>query len=381
MDRLQYLLTAYFKNNITKAEETELLALVEQKNTKEAVLTAMESLWEQLENDYRTEEIFDREKSNQILQSILLKKKGKLIKLHPWRLIAAAAFIGIMAVTGWLVLRDRSVSRQNIVAHVDIKAPSTNRATITLANGQKIYLDSAANGNLAMLGNVQLVKLADGEIVYSGTSDKVEYNTITNPRGSKVIDMAFVDGSHVWLNAGSSVTYPVPFQGNERKVKIDGEAYFEITHDASKPFKVSKNDMEVTVLGTHFNINAYDDEPGIKVTLLEGSVKVNKAKNEQVIKPGEQAIIKDDIKVETGIDTEEVMAWKNGKFEMRGVDAETLMRQIARWYDVDVVKEGVLPQNKFGGSIGREVNLSALLEALKEYGVKSRLEERKLIIE
>ena len=380
MDRLQYLLSAYFDKRTTGAEETELRALVEQENTKEAVLAAMESLWEQ-PGDSSGEEVFGREKSNQILQSILIKKKEKVFKIYISRMIAAAVFIGVMAVAGWLVIRDHSELKQNTIAKTDIKAPVANRATITMANGEKIFLDSAANGNLAMLGNVQLVKLADGRVAYSGTSDKIEYNTVSNPRGSKVIDMAFVDGSHVWLNAGSSITYPVPFEGNERKVKISGEAYFEITHDASKPFKVSKGDVLVTVLGTHFNVNAYDDEPGIKVTLLEGSVKVNKAKNEQVIKPGEQAIIKEDIKVETGIDVEEVMAWKNGIFEMRGVDAETLMRQIGRWYDVDIVKEGALPQNKFGGSIGRQVNLSSILEALKEYGVKYRLEERKLIIE
>ncbi|MCW3089788.1 MAG: hypothetical protein JWP81_857, partial [Ferruginibacter sp.] len=368
MDRLQYLLTAYFNKRATEDEETELRTLVEQENTKEAVLTAMEPLWEASVDGYGQEEIFSREKSDQILQSILSKKKGKVFKLHIWRMIAAAVFTGVMAVTGWLVMRDHTIPGQDAIVKTDIKAPSANRAMITLANGEKVFLDSAVNGKLAMMGNVQLIKLADGQIAYSGTSDKVEFNTVTNPKGSKVIDMAFVDGSHVWLNAGSSVTYPVPFEGNERKITITGEAYFEITHDASKPFKVSKGDMLVTVLGTHFNVNAYDDEPGIKVTLLEGSVKVNKSKNELTIKPGEQAIIKEGINVEAGIDIEQVMAWKNGRFEMRGIDAATLMRQIARWYDVDVVKEGALPQNKFGGSIGREVNLSALLEALKGYG-------------
>ena len=271
-----------------------------------------------------------------------------------------------------------------------MKAPETNKAMITLANGQKVYLDSAVNGTLAMQGNVKLVKLANGQIAYQTASgetiNEIKYNTLTNPRGSKVIDMTLADGSQVWLNAGSSVTYPVAFVGNERRVAITGEAYFEVAHNTAMPFKVSKGEMEVTVLGTHFNVNAYDDESDIKVTLLEGSVKVIKGPStgsglQTVLKPGQQAQVTNEVKVVNDADLEQVMAWKNGLFNMKGTDLAALMRQVARWYDVQVSYEGPQQQKSFGGSINRDVDLSDVLKALEQYGIHFRMEKGKVIIQ
>lgn len=190
------------------------------------------------------------------------------------------------------------------------------------------------------------------------------------------------DGSHVWLNTGSSVTYPVAFGKNERKVFVTGEAYFEVAHDASRPFIVKKADMEITVLGTHFNVNAYDDENSIRVTLLEGAVKVKKGHASEMLSPGQQAeVVNTGIAVANTVNTEAVMAWKNGYFHFGNTGIAELMKQLARWYDIDIVYKGEVPQRAFGGEISRNANLSQILNILNESNVKCRLEGKKLIID
>jgi ferric-dicitrate binding protein FerR (iron transport regulator) len=256
---------------------------------------------------------------------------------------------------------------------------------ITLANGQRIYLDSAANGSLTVQGTVRLLKLEDGKIAYEATGaaqGETGYNTLFNPRGSRVVDMALSDNSHVWLNAGSSVTYPVAFTGNERKVTIEGEAYFEVTHDALKPFIVSKGKAAVKVLGTRFNMNAYDDEADIRITLLQGLVQVTNYQYAAAVKPGEQAIVKaDNIDVKGSVDLEQVMSWKEGYFRMKGTDLAALMRQVARWYDVQVEYENGVPAASFGGLINRDVSLPDMLKALEQYGIYSRIDNGKVIVQ
>jgi len=233
------------------------------------------------------------------------------------------------------------------------------------------------------------VKNADGGIIYDGAlrqaQGDIQYNTLTNPKGSKVVDMTLSDGTRVWLNAGSSVTYPVAFVGKERKVTIDGEAYFEVTHNVAMPFKVSKGNMEVTVLGTHFNVNAYDDDAIIKVTLLEGSVRASTGSAGQsvIIRPGEQALAIDNGKltIEKGIDLDAVMAWKNGRFQFEGVGIDEVMKQVGRWYDVEVVYEAKPKEQHFRGGIARDVEASKLFKMLEATGaVHFRIEGRKVIV-
>jgi len=314
---------------------------------------------------------------------------GKKRIVSTGRQVAAAAAIFIILATGSYFLffnRPSGNSQEQLTTGnqpQDVKAPETNRAMITLANGERVYLDSVANGSLAQQSGVEIVKLADGKIVYKGTSTSlsVTYNTLTNQRGSTVIDMTLSDGSRVWLNAGSSVTYPIAFIGNERKVSITGEAYFEIAHDKAKPFIVSKGETSVTVLGTHFNVNAYDDEADIKVTLLEGSVKVSNHLQAVFIKPGEQARVSPNSPLRVGgVDLEQVMAWKNGWFEFDNTDLETIMRQVSRWYDLDIVYEGKISSEKFGGRLSKDLPLSSVLKLLEENGTKFRLNGKQLIV-
>ncbi len=267
----------------------------------------------------------------------------------------------------------------------DVPAPSANLATITLDNGQQIYLDSAGNGTLTAVGNVQIVKLADGQIVYKGGSDKIIYNTLSNPRGSRVIDMTLSDGSRVWLNAGSSVSYPVAFIGNERKVSVKGEAFFEVAHNAAKPFIVSKDDMQVKVLGTQFNINAYEDEPDIKVTLIQGSVSVQADRHikEMVLKAGEQSQLNKvgELKMISNPDIEETMAWKNDKFIFTGNDIRSVMRQLEKWYDVEVEYQGNVTTEEFVGVVPRTANVSEILYKLEStHAVSFEVTDKKILV-
>lgn len=304
-----------------------------------------------------------------------------------WRTIAAASIILFIGLGGWYLLSNKNDQQQQAVKETvsnDIKPPQENRATITLTNGQTVYLDSAAIGSLADQGSVKLVKLANGKIAYHNVSNETVkeqvYNTLTNPKGSRVVDMTLADGSRVWLNAGSSITYPVMFAGNERTVVITGEAYFEVAHDKLKPFKVSKGDMQVEVLGTHFNVNAYDDEKNIKVTLLEGAVRLKTNGDSKILKPGEQALVSGNISILESVDMEAVMAWKDGRFKFSSVDIETIMRQVARWYDIDIEYHGKV-EGTLSGGLARNVNASQLFYVLELTDkVKFEIEGRKVIV-
>ena len=267
----------------------------------------------------------------------------------------------------------------------EVSAPQTARAVITLAGGRRLYLDSIPEGTIAREGNTRVTKKADG-VVYESPADakEVGYNVLTVPRGSRVVNLTLSDGSRVWLNAESSMRYPVAFTGSSRNVEVTGEAYFEISKDPQRRFYISSRGLTTEVLGTHFNINTYADESAMKVTLLEGSVRVRDTRGGQVmLKPGQQAKVNGgdpDIQVEDKVDIEAVIAWKNDYFMMKGTDIGALARQMARWYDVQVVFEGEIPDRKFGGSISRNVNLSTMLEVLRESGINSRLEQKKVII-
>jgi ferric-dicitrate binding protein FerR (iron transport regulator) len=308
-------------------------------------------------------------------------------QVSKWRWVAAASIILTIGLGGWFFFLNKNDKKQQIVQTSvpnDIKPPEVNRATITLANGQTVYLDSAAVGSLAVQGSVQLVKLANGKIAYQTESqeniEKPTYNTLSNPKGSQVVDMTLADGSRVWLNAGSSVTFPIAFTDSIRAVSITGEAYFEVASDKTKPFRVTKGDMQVEVLGTHFNVNAYDDERNIKVTLLEGAVRLKVNDENQILKPGEQAQVSNTVSILKDVDVEAVMAWKDGRFKFSSVDIETIMRQAARWYDMDIEYQGKV-EGTLSGGFARNINASQLFHALELTDkVKFEIEGRKVIV-
>ena len=386
-ERLQYLFDRYCTQTCSPEERQELALLCLLPENKKNIEKLLEATWEQtpLENDMPARE------GNLILQNILgssVKESTPVKKIGWRRWVAAASVILTVGLGSYFFLfykKNIPVEAVQTVVPIDVKPPNTNKAVITLADGSLLYLDSAGKGQLAMQGNMKLLKLSNGQIAYKTADGKTtpepQYNTLSNPRGSNVINMQLADGSHVWLNAGSSIRYPVAFTGNEQKISITGEAYFEVAHNPAMPFKVINNKMEVTVLGTHFNVNAYEDEANIKVTLLEGAVKIKNSGAVKFLHPGQQARIANEILITDNIDIEEVMAWKNGKFVFgEKADIETVMRQVARWYNVDVEYRGKITSH-FGGTISRQVSISEIINVLEATGhVKCNIEGRKIIV-
>lgn len=299
------------------------------------------------------------------------------------RLSAVAAAVVVVVAGIWL-WQERKGGLPAPVAQAikqDV-APGSNKAILTLSNGQQIVLDAAATGALAQQGSTRVIKTDSGQIAYSASNEKptvVLYNSLSTPRAGQY-QLTLPDGSKVWLNAASSIRYPVFFTGAERKVAITGEAYFEVTKNASKPFKVIVNaNQEVDVLGTSFDVNAYEDEREIKTTLLEGSIKAQGV----ILKPGQQAAWSGSqpVNVQNDADLEEAVAWKNGKFIFTGNDLGSVMRQIARWYDVEVDYKGDFSGDEFVGVISRFKNVSEILGMLEQTRtVKFLVEGRRITV-
>ncbi|MHA4810902.1 FecR family protein [Flavitalea flava] len=277
--------------------------------------------------------------------------------------------------------------------------PGGNKAVLTLSDGSKVTLTGAANGTLAEQGNTHVVKLANGQLAYQAAGGannagapgapgkspaSILYNTMTTPKGGQY-KLTLPDGTQVWLNASSSITYPTGFSGKERKVEMLGEAYFEVAPNAKMPFKVMTDGMEVDVFGTHFNVNAYRDETVKKTTLLEGAVKVLKGTDATLLKPGQQALCggsgsNPGISLVEDADIEESVAWKNGLFSFNGADLPLIMRQLARWYDLEVKYEGPMPKRRFTGKVFRNLKLSETLKILELNQIHFRLEGNRLTV-
>jgi transmembrane sensor len=302
--------------------------------------------------------------------------------------VAAAAIIILLAGTVVAIVGINTANKRAQVSNLQTDAlPGGNRAILTLSGGRQILLDIAHSGALAREGSVNIVKTDSGKLAYQMTAAKpseVLYNTLATPRGGQY-NLTLPDGTHVWLNAVSSLRYPVTFAGlKQREVSLTGEAYFEVAKNVAQPFKVNiNNNLGVEVLGTSFNINAYDDEKAVKATLIEGSVKVSEETQQSVVlKPGEQSqLAGGKMEVVLDVDIDQVMAWKNGLFSFNHVGLEELMRQISRWYDVEVQYEGgKIPDLRFGGEMGRDLNLSQVLAGLQQVHVHFRIEGKKLIV-
>ena len=311
-----------------------------------------------------------------------------------WRIPAAAAVFLLIASSIFFTFNPKNKKQElvktelNRPTPVNDIAPGGNKAVLTLADGSSIVLDSAANGTLTQQGNIKVQKLDNGQLAYTVNgkqvteNDEAFYNTISTPRGGQY-QVTLADGTQVWLNAASSIRFPVVFTGAERKVEITGEVYFEVAKNAAIPFKVKTAASEVEVLGTHFNVNAYDDEAAVKTTLLEGSVKIIAAGQPiKYLQPGQQSAINKQgtITVLNNADIEEALAWKNGRFQFNSADLKSILRQISRWYDVDVVYKGNVNLH-FTGQLTRNDNVSKVFEELVLTGeVHFKIEGKKIIV-
>jgi len=332
--------------------------------------------------------------TSQMLQNIherigAVKRINKASIVKMWTLrIAVASLMGFLVLSTytWLTKERKGEIvkiEENSKPQTSSIDPGGNKAILTLADGSSIVLEENENGLVTRQGNTKVIKI-DGKLVYNSAganNNEVFYNTITTPVGGQY-QIELPDGSRIWLNSGSSIRFPTAFVGKERRVEIKGEAYFEVEKNAEMPFRVKVNDAEVEVMGTSFNVMAYGDEAALKTTLLEGKVKFTSGQLHSILKPGQQTQLTKDgrLKVISEVNTDEVVAWKNGMFDFEGADIESLTRQLSRWYDVEMVFDKKIDDH-FYAEIPRNTKLQDVLKALELTGkVRFAIKGRKIIV-
>lgn len=303
--------------------------------------------------------------------------------------IAAVVFLiasGVVIFFSGESNRDEMSSQPKVVAIADEVVPGKNRATLTLDGEPAISLDEVKNGLLVQQGNITISKRADGHLVYSSIVNEKSainpvFNKVVTPRGGQY-QLVLADGTKVWLNAASSLRFPVAFSGKSRLVQLEGEAYFEVAKNSKMPFVVKTKQMNVDVLGTHFNVSAYADEDAVRTTLLEGSVRLTAAAKKAMLKPGEQAVFGKDQNLQVmKANAEDAVAWKNGYFVFDNENIQSIMRKVSRWYDVSVVYKGNIDQKEFGGTVSRFNSVSSVLKSLELTGtVHFKQEGRRIIV-
>lgn len=311
----------------------------------------------------------------------LNRVKQPAISVMRFRWMAAAACLLLLGTGTWFLTRTIQKNVPVPMAKTDIPAGG-NKAILTLSGGQQIVLDSSRQGNVVNLGNIQITKTASSELKYQALAPAaggpIVYNTLSTPRGGQY-QLTLQDGTKVWLNAASSLKYPMSFNGPERVVELTGEGYFEVARNIKQPFIVRFNGVEIKVLGTEFNVMAYNDEPGgSQTTLINGGVAVSVGAERRLLSPGEAAVVDGRIRVKE-VDVQPVIAWKNGEIALNNEDLASVMRQISRWYDVNVSFNGAVPRWRTGGMVKRNVNLSALLAFFEENGLHSTVNGRNIV--
>ncbi|MGV3766874.1 MAG: FecR domain-containing protein [Chitinophagaceae bacterium] len=382
---LSYYMTRYAEGNLSEEERILLTEMLRAPAHQEELAALLESDWPFWESlGLELPERYAQVKKN-VFEQIRMEEveaapepEVRRIPLYR-RWWAAASIILVLAAGAYYLASDKKIA-EPVVAELTLSLipPGKEGAVLTLADGSQVLLDTITTGTVALQNGVT-AKVVDGTLVYEGKGNAVVYNTMSTPKGRQ-FQLTLPDGTKVWLNAASSIRYPTAFSGNERRVGITGEAYFEVTKNTT-PFVVDADGRaEVTVLGTHFNINSYSNEAHLYATLLEGSVRITKGKESKLLQPGEQARVSGGVQVVSGANIEQVVAWKNGLFDFDGASLEEVMRQLERWYDIDVVYKGKVPNITFWGGITKDVPLGDLLTGLKRSEVNFRIEGRQLIV-
>ncbi|MCU7547979.1 FecR domain-containing protein [Chitinophagaceae bacterium LB-8] len=386
---VEALLEKYLSGSLSEEERVQLNRMLEEKQHQEQLEAILDKELE--EHTFESDE--DSALLGQIQENVQKairreEKSAKVVRMN-WRRMAVAAVFILLLGSGAFWLWKSQKTKQEIAISTQPKvnkdiAPGSNKAILRLADGTEIVLDSARKGTLAQQDMVKIIMLDNGQVSYhsqNGKPNEILYNTITTPKGGQY-QLVLADGTKVWLNAASSLHFPAAFAGKERVVELKGEGYFEVARNITMPFHVRVNGTDIQVLGTHFNINAYNNESAMLTTLLEGSVKVSKGTQTRMLKPGQQAAIGrgEQILVENDVNLDEVIAWKNGLFQFQSADLETILRQASRWYDIEVEYRDKISE-RFSGQISRNVNISQLLKILELTGkVQFEIEGRKIIV-
>jgi transmembrane sensor len=401
MTSLEILLDKYKQGILTGAEKQQLSEMILSPEHQQE----LEILIDNGFADPNLNELGDPETRELIYQQLRLQTETTASPsvIRKWWIGAAAAVFILFGTAVYLLFLNKPQKQIAVIPtqqerYKNDAPPGSNKAILTLGNGSTITLDSAQDGIIAQQGNSKVMKLAGGQLAYTSAgagsanheagagNHEVLYNMVSTPRGGQY-KLSLPDGSVIWLNAASSIRYPTVFSGNERKVEIRGEAYFEVAKNAAKPFKVkiltaSGSGGEVEVLGTHFNINAYDDEAVIRTTLLQGSVRVTMGSASTLLVPGEQVQVNfsGQLKLIKEADVDEAVAWMKGVFKFKQVTIGPLMRAIARWYDIDVTYEGKIT-NHFIVTIPRNITITNVFRILEQTGeVHFRIEGKKVTV-
>jgi transmembrane sensor len=371
--RINYLLQKYIAGTIDESETQELLDLYNGISSRRAV--------------YPDERERVSERMLRRLNKEIHQEKRNTVFTKFWRIAAAVTAVFVCA--GIYIATRPDLNNRPLVKSPVVKqqiVPGTYAAVLTLGNGKQIFLNSSIKGTLAVQGNTIITKNTAGQISYrtadhSGMPDMaVSYNTIATPAGGQ-FRVTLPDGSNVWLNAASSLKYPSRFEGAERHVELHGEAYFEIYKNKNAPFTVTADHVNIEVLGTHFNVMAYNNEPSVNTTLLEGSVSLSSDRTQKILVPGQQAAAdraSDNITLNT-VNVEDAVAWKNGYFSFNKMNIKTAMNKIARWYNVDIEYSGNVNNKILGGTVSRAGNITELLNYLELTGIaKFKIEGRRI---
>lgn len=389
--RLEYLFRLFLDKKISVSEKDELLEMLSHNETEDQAKALIEKAWKEMPE---LKPVFSEIQSKTILENILQSQNRSDVhemkpQRHIWRSVAAAAVIAVLTVAA-IYLFNQSNKRadrtaQNIpVGNLEIR-PGGDKAYLTLADGSTILLDTTKDGTLMVQGGMEVIK-TNGTIVYeAGERNTAElvYNTISTPIGGQY-QVVLSDGTKVWLNAASSLRFPAVFTGTERNVTLKGEAYFEVAKDRKKPFHViTSNGMNVEVVGTGFNVMAYDDESDIKTTLVEGEVKVTTFGSSIHLLPMQQAVLNKSTEslTKSAADVEEAIAWKDGRFYFNDENIVSIMRKLSRWYNVEVIYNGTVPSGHYAGSIKRQAEISQVLKMLElPGGIAFKVDGNKIIV-
>lgn len=370
--RLQYLLTQYVDQNISEKELKELFNEIAKEENKSLLYDFMKMTEKSTLQDAEAHRVDWDHIYKTIIDDDKATSRFSGIAVLVQRITIAAAVIAIVFIGYRFTFEKKQFASSEMKVSHDV-SPGSEKAILKLSDGSSIVLNDAGNGILAKEGAVNISKTADDVIDYTANTasgdSRVYTNVLHTPRGGQY-RLILPDKTLVWLNAESSITFPTAFTGRNREVQVTGEVYFEVSPDKNKPFIVSSRQDQIEVLGTHFNVNAYPDEDQTAVTLLEGSIRLNHGKNFKLIAPGQQATFhneEESIKL-TNVDTDNVVDWKNGLFIFENAPVKEVMRQIERWYDVEVRYAGKIPNVKFNGVINRSHNLSKLIKLLQTAG-------------
>jgi len=372
MDRLQTLFRQYLDNRLSPEEFTEFWQLLGQEQDWERLSPELLELWTGKPEHVLADKDWERK-----MRALMIEKDARprhiSIRRSVVRWVAAAVLLFMLAGGYWLFREQRTGGHQKAGTGTLVQdiQPGSIGAILRFSNGQTILLDTAHNGRLT-----NTVTKSDSTVSIKGTG--IEYATLTTPRARQQ-QLVLPDGSKVWLDAASSITFPSVFRGDHREVTITGEAFFEIAKDQAKPFVVKVGAAEVQVLGTSFNIMAYSGEASVQTTLVEGAVQIVKGEHTLVLQPGQQGRVLPDGRLDRidNADIELVTAWKNGWQSFHGANLATIMRQVERWYDVDVEYQTHLPSDMtFSGEIPRNVNLSELLKVFERKDLHFSIDAR-----